>query len=83
MALVATFLPAFLLSGFLFSIEQMPAPIRAITHIIPARYYVTIIKSVFLKGTSTTLLRDDLLALAIFAFVVGGLATRILRKRLS
>jgi ABC-2 type transport system permease protein len=83
LSLIATFLPAFLLSGFLFSIEQMPAAIRAITYVVPARYYVSIVKSVFLKGSSLSLLKGDILALSIFALVLVGLATRALRKRLS
>jgi ABC-2 type transport system permease protein len=83
LSLIATFLPAFLLSGFLFSIEQMPAAIRAITYVVPARYYVSIVKSVFLKGSSLSLLKGDILALSIFALVLVGLATRAFRKRLS
>jgi ABC-2 type transport system permease protein len=82
-ALVATFLPAFMLSGFLFSIEQMPAPIRAITHAVPARYYVSLLKDIFLKGSPLAQLTEELAALAIFAFVVGGLATVSFKKRLS
>ncbi len=83
MALVTTFLPAFLLSGFLFAIEQMPAALRVITHVIPARYYVAILKSLFLKGTGVVALKWDLLALAVFAVLVGSLATRAFQKRLS
>ena len=82
MALVATFLPAFLLSGFLFSIEQMPVVIRAITHVVPARYFVTILKSVFLKGSGLALLEGELLALALFAAGLTLLATRSFRKKL-
>jgi ABC-2 type transport system permease protein len=82
-ALVATFLPAFLLSGFLFSIDQMPAAIRAITHVVPARYYVSVLKDVFLKGSSFTQLREDLLALALFAVVIGSLATNVFQKKLG
>jgi len=83
MALVATFLPAFLLSGFLFSIEQMPVVIRAITHVVPARYFVTILKSVFLKGSGLALLEGELLALALFAAALTLLATHSFRKRLG
>jgi ABC-2 type transport system permease protein len=82
-ALVSTLLPAFLLSGFLFAIEQMSAVIQAITHLIPARYYVSIMKNVFLKGTPPGLLATHLLALAIFATVVMALATRAFQKRLA
>ncbi len=82
-ALVTAFLPAFLLSGFIYPIDQMPLILQAFTHIIPARYYVSILKSVFLKGTPIGLIRADLMGLAIFAAVVGTLATRAFRKTLD
>ena len=82
-ALIATFLPAFLLSGFIYPIDQMPAVIQVITHLIPARYFMTIIRDVFLKGTSLPLLLDDLLALALFAVLLTFLATRAFQKKLS
>jgi len=82
-ALISTFLPAFLLSGFLFSIEQMPRPIQVFTHIIPARYYVTLMKSVFLKGTPVSYLYTELVALSIFAALLVLLATRAFHKRLG
>jgi ABC-2 type transport system permease protein len=82
LALVATFLPAFLLSGFLFSIEQMPAPVRFITHIVPARYYVAALKKIFLKGTPATMLYAELVPLVIFSLVLALLATRAFHKRL-
>jgi ABC-2 type transport system permease protein len=82
-ALVSTFLPAFLLSGFMYPIEQMPAVIRLITYIVPARFFMTITRDVFLKGTSVPLLWDDLLALAVFAVLLTLLATRAFRKKLG
>ncbi len=82
-ALISTFLPAFLLSGFLFSIEQMPQAIQVFTLIIPARYYVTLMKAVFLKGTPVSYLRTELVALAVFALLLVFLATRAFRKRLE
>lgn len=82
-ALIATFLPAFLLSGFIYPIDQMPAVIQLITHIIPARYFMTITRDVFLKGTSIPLLLDDLIALAVFAFVLTILATHSFKKSLT
>ena len=82
-ALISTFLPAFLLSGFIYPIDQMPAAIQVITHLIPARYFMTIIRDVFLKGTSLALLMSDLLALAIFALLLTILATRAFQKKLS
>jgi ABC-2 type transport system permease protein len=82
-ALVATFLPAFLLSGFIYPIDQMPTVIRLITYIIPARYFMTITRDVFLKGTALPLLLDDLFALAVFALLLVTLATRAFHKKLS
>jgi ABC-2 type transport system permease protein len=82
-ALLSTFLPAFLLSGFLFPIEQMPVVMQWITRILPARYYVSILKKIFLKGTPTALLYADLVPLALFAFVLTLLATASFHKRLA
>ncbi|MCL6481843.1 MAG: ABC transporter permease [Firmicutes bacterium] len=82
-ALVSTFLPAFLLSGFLFAIEQMPPVLQQITRIIPARYFVSLLKKIFLKGSPMELLRADLIPLAVFALLLTLLATRALRKRLA
>lgn len=82
-ALIATFLPAFLLSGFIYPIDQMPVVIQAITHLIPARYFMTIIRDVFLKGTPLPFLLDDLLALALFAGMLTILATRAFHKKLT
>ena len=82
-ALLVTFLPAFLLSGFLFSIEQMPIVLQWITRIVPARYYMSVLKKIFLKGTPTTLLYADLVPLALFALVLAILATRSFHKKLT
>jgi ABC-2 type transport system permease protein len=82
-ALLVTFLPAFLLSGFLFSIDQMPIVLQWITRILPARYYVSVLKQIFLKGTPTALLYADLIPLAVFALLLALLATRSFHKRLE
>jgi len=82
-ALLITFLPAFLLSGFLYAIEQMPVALQWITRILPARYYVSVLKKIFLKGTPTVLLYTDLLSLAVFTIVLAVLATRAFHKRLA
>jgi ABC-2 type transport system permease protein len=82
-ALLITFLPAFLLSGFLFSIEQMPIALQWITRILPARYYVSALKKIFLKGTPASMLYADLIPLAVFAFVLALAATRSFHKRLD
>ena len=82
-ALIITFLPAFLLSGFLFAIEQMPPALQLITRIFPARYYVSILKKIFLKGTPVAMLGADLWPLATFAVLLTLVATRSFHKRLE
>ena len=82
-ALLITFLPAFLLSGFLFSIEQMPIVLQWITRILPARYYVSVLKKIFLKGTPAIMLYADLIPLVVFALVLTLVATRSFHKRLE
>lgn len=82
-ALLITFLPAFLLSGFLFAIEQMPVALRWITRILPARYYVSVLKKIFLKGTPASMLYGDLVPLAVFAVALALMATRSFHKRLE
>jgi ABC-2 type transport system permease protein len=82
-ALIATFLPAFLLSGFLYAIEQMPIVLQWITRILPARYYVSVLKKIFLKGSPAAALYADLVPLAIFTIVLALLATHSFHKRLT
>jgi len=81
-ALIATFLPAFLLSGFLYAIEQMPVVLQYITRVLPARYYVSVLKKIFLKGSPAPLLYSDLIPLAVFTVLLAVLATRAFHKRL-
>jgi len=56
MAMISTFLPAFLLSGFAFAIGNMPVAIQIITYIVPARYFVTMVKGIFLRGVGVAML---------------------------
>jgi ABC-2 type transport system permease protein len=81
-SLLITFLPSFLLSGFAFPIDQMPLAVRVITFLIPARYYVVIVKAVFLKGSGFLANGTQFFALALFATVVGALAVRAFKKSL-
>jgi ABC-2 type transport system permease protein len=81
-ALLATFLPTFLLSGFIFPIDQMPVVVQWVTAVLPARYYVSILRNVFLKGTDVQLLLPQISALAVIAAVFVALATRSFQKRL-
>src|SRR5581483_7226127 len=83
MAMLATFLPTFLLSGVIFPIDQMPVPVQWITRIVPGRYYVAILRNVFLKGTAVSLLVPQLAALGAIAAVLIVLSTRAFQKRLE
>ena len=82
-ALVATFLPAFLLSGFIFDIGSMPWVVQIITHIVAARYYVTILHTVFLAGNLWSVILPNAVALALLAALFLGLTARNARKRLE
>ncbi|MGC8529011.1 MAG: ABC transporter permease [Leptospirillia bacterium] len=81
-AIVFTFLPAFILSGFIFDIHSMPLFIRAITYIIPASYYVTILQSLFLAGDIPGVVWPNAAALLLFSLFLFGLLFRISRKRI-
>jgi ABC-2 type transport system permease protein len=83
MGILSSFLPAFLLSGFVYSIETMPAAIQVITRIVPARYVVTILKGLFLKGVGVSVLWHELAFLSLYALIVFLLATRRLRQKLT
>ncbi len=82
-AMIATFLPAFLLSGFAFAIANMPVVVRGITYIVPARYFVSMVKGIFLRGTGLTILWGDALCLLGFAALMILLAIARTRKRLA
>ena len=83
MALLSSFLPAILLSGFMFAISNMPKPLQVMTHIIPARYFVTISKGIFMKGISLEMLWVETLLLSLFGAVVFTAAIRSFRKRID
>ncbi len=82
-AMISTFLPAFLLSGFAFAIANMPIPVQGITYIVPARYFVSLVKGIFLRGVGLETLWRDAAFLLVFALVVTGIAIRKTRKRLN
>ncbi len=83
MGMLTSFLPAFLLSGFVYSIENMPAVIQAITYVVPARYFVTVLKGIFLKGVGLEVLWLELVFLIAFAAIVFFVATRKLRQKVA
>lgn len=72
MSLVSTFLPAFLLSGFIFAIQNMPVVLQYLTYIVPARYYVSLSKLIFLKGVSPLLVWTEVAALLAMCLILVG-----------
>ncbi len=81
--LVAAFLPSMLLSGFTFPIDQMAVGIRPITYIVAARYYIIILKTVFLRGNGLRILAVPALALGLYAVLIVMLAKRSFHKTLA
>jgi ABC-2 type transport system permease protein len=82
-ALIVTFLPAFLLSGFIFDIGSMPAVLQVITHLVAGRYFVAIANTLFLAGDVGSVIWPNSAALALMAVIFLGLAWRNTRKRLE
>lgn len=82
-AILATFLPAFILSGFIFDIGSMPAPVQFLTRVIAARYYVAILQTVFLSGDVWSVVLKNGLALLVMTGLFMGLVRRRTRKRLE
>jgi ABC-2 type transport system permease protein len=82
-AIISTFLPAFILSGFLFDISSMPAPVQVITHAISARYFISILQTLFLAGNVWSVILPNAAALLVMAGIFLGLSRRKSRKRLE
>ena len=82
-ALFAGFLPAMLLSGFIYEIASMPPVIQAITHVIPARYFVNSLQTLFLTGDIWPLLLPNIAIMLGIGAVLFGLAVRNTKKRLD
>ena len=82
-AMVATFLPAFLLSGFMFAISNMPLPLQMISRLIPARYFVAVLKGIFLKGNPIRILMIDAILFLFFGAIVVVVANRRFKKKIE
>jgi ABC-2 type transport system permease protein len=78
--LLVSLLPTVILSGFIFPIASMPVPIRAISYVVPARYFLVALRGIVLKGIGFGMLADQFLALGVYAVVVLGLASVRLAK---
>jgi ABC-2 type transport system permease protein len=82
-AMVSTFLPAFILSGFIFDIQSMPKIIQGLTHLIAARYYVAILQTLFLVGDVWSVVLPNSLALVAMGLFFHGIVYRKTRKKLE
>jgi ABC-2 type transport system permease protein len=81
-AMLTSFLPTLLLSGFIFPISSMPQALQIITLIVPARYFLIALRGIMLKGTPLTLLWPQVIALSVYALVVLSLASlRLAREK--
>jgi ABC-2 type transport system permease protein len=81
-SVISAFLPSFLLSGFIYPIENMPVVLQALTFIVPARYFVEILKGLFLQGVGLTVLWPQVLALVVYALLIFNLARKRFIKRI-
>lgn len=82
-ALLASFLPGFMLSGMAFPLASIPVPLQFVSYLFPARYMVEIARGVFLRGASWSVLGPQVLALTAYALVALGVATVLNRRRLA
>lgn len=80
---LTSFLPAFLLSGFVYAIENMPHAIQVVTYIVPARYFITALRALFLKGVGWSVLWIQLLFLIAYAAIVFTLAQKRMRQKVA
>ena len=81
LALLTSFLPTLMLSGFIFPISSMPEFLQLVTRIVPARYFLVALRGIVLKGVGPAVFWSDLVALVIFAVVILGLASLRLRRQ--
>ena len=81
MALLVSFLPTLMLSGFIFPISSMPRFLQVVTYAVPARYFLIALRGVVLKGAGLEAFGIELIALAVFAVVVLVLASARLRRQ--
>jgi ABC-2 type transport system permease protein len=81
LAVLVSFLPTMILSGFVFPIASMPAPIQAFTFLVPARYFIVALRAIVLKGADAATFWVELVALAVYAALMLALASARLRRQ--
>jgi len=83
LATLTTMVPTMILSGFIYPIFNMPQALQVVTYLIPARYYIVVLRELFLKGGGMDVLWDEALFLFIFAFIMLGLAIKKFKKKVA
>lgn len=83
LALLTTMLPSLMLSGFIFPIENMPVIVQGISYLIPARYYLSILRGIFLQGIGIRYLWWDMTLLLVFSVIIVMLCIRSFKKRID
>ncbi|MBI4982821.1 MAG: ABC transporter permease [Candidatus Omnitrophica bacterium] len=83
LASLTTLIPTLLLSGFIYPIFNMPKAVQALTYLVPAKYYIIILRDLFLKGTHIDVMWDEALFLFLFAFVMLGIAIKKFKKKVA
>ncbi len=82
-ALVGGFIPTLLLSGMVFSIENLPRPLQLFSYVVPGRYYITILRDIYLKGVGFSMIAEEVFFLILYAVVMALLALRALSMKLE
>jgi ABC-2 type transport system permease protein len=83
LAIILTFVPSYLLSGFMFSIPNMPAPLQVISHFVPATYFIALLKGIYLKGIGLDVMTFHAGLLVAFAVAMVVIANLVFRKKLT
>jgi ABC-2 type transport system permease protein len=82
-AAIISMLPTFILSGFVFPIRNMPIIIQFITYLLPARYFLVVLRAIILKGAGLSAFWDQALILAVYALIMISVSSLRMRKILS
>jgi len=80
LAILSTFLPTFILSGFVFPVRNMPPVVQALTYLVPAKYFLVALRSIIIKGAGLRAFWDQILCLAAFAAIMLGISTLRMKR---
>jgi len=82
MSMVMTYVPSMLMSGFVFAIANMPKALQMISYLVPARYFVALLRGIYLKGVGLDVLKNEAAMLAAFSALMLSLAIIKFKKKL-